>query len=139
MKISRNSFKSFILNQKIISTSIIHFLQRHLMTQSKVAGSFLSQKHDFSKFLKSAFEYFQLHFITYPTNISHWLYKISFLKTSCDFYRKHRKNHVKKNNTSIWDIFLEKAQHGDLDMINRHPSMFLFFPFSMFWVLGVFF
>ena len=92
-----------------------------------------------------------MHFITWPTNISHWLYKISFLKTflqfpilntlsaSCDFYRKHRKNHVKKNNTSIWDIFLEKAQHGDLDMINRHPSMVLFFPFSMFWVLGVFF
>ena len=45
----------------------------------------------------------------------------------------------KKNTTEIWDVFYEKTQHGDLDIINGHPSMFLFFAFVMIHVRGVFF
>ena len=114
-----------------------------LKTQSKVARSFLSQKHDFSKFLKSTFEYFQLHFITYPTNISHWLYKISFIETflqfpilntlfaSCDFHRKHRKNHVKRKTRLQFGIFFLKK----LNMVTQILSIgtlpcFYFFHFQ---------
>ena len=45
----------------------------------------------------------------------------------------------KKNTTEIWDVFYEKTQHGDLDIVNGHPSMFLFFAFVMIHVRGGFF
>ena len=45
----------------------------------------------------------------------------------------------KKITTEIWDVFDEKTQHRDLDMVDGHPSMFLFFAFVMIHVRSNFF
>ena len=38
----------------------------------------------------------------------------------------------KKITTEIWDVFDKKTQHRELDIVDRHPSMFLFFAIFMF-------
>ena len=50
-----------------------------------------------------------------------------------------KKTPSKKNPKQNWGVYIEKTQHGDLDIIIRQPSMFSFFPFFMMPVLGVFF
>ena len=50
-----------------------------------------------------------------------------------------KKTPSKKKNKQNWGVYIEKTQHGDLDIIIRQPSMFSFFPFFMMPVLGVFF
>ena len=45
----------------------------------------------------------------------------------------------KKITTEIWDVFHEKTQHRELDIVDRHPSMFLFFAFVMIHVSSNFF
>ena len=45
----------------------------------------------------------------------------------------------KKITTEIWDVFHEKTQHRDLDIVDGHLSMFLFFAFVMIHVNSNFF
>ena len=45
----------------------------------------------------------------------------------------------KKITTEIWEVFDKKTQHRELDIVDRHPSMFLFFAFVMIHVRSNFF